>query len=112
MSITVDHRGNATLYFCPWRHHSGAVQVRRILSIARNTRPTPLRQGRVTTYTVVAVEHYSNGERSRVLADNDYAAYAPALEALASAMRQAIADGYAVRSDLERIPRAPRPVRS
>lgn len=114
-SMVVEHRGNATLYFSPWRMHSGGVDIRRIISIARNERPTPLRQGRVVSWAVVAVEHYSNGERGGVLFDEDYDEYGPALEGLRVAMQQAIDDGYAVKTDLERIPRAlhaaPRPVR-
>lgn len=116
MSITVDHRGNATLYFSPWRRHASGLDVRRIISIARNTRPTPLRTGKVVTWAVVVVEHYSDGERGPVLVDEDFDSYLPALAALTDAMKAAIADGYAERTDLERIPRspqaAPRPVRS
>ena len=109
-TMTVDHRGNATLYFTPWRHHSGAVEVRRIISISRNTRPTPLRTGTVVTWTVVAVEHYSNGERGRILADADHDTYGPALDALWGAMAHAVADGYAVKTDLARLPRRLRPL--
>lgn len=106
--MKVDHTGNGTRYFTDWRQARRGVgnEVRRIISITRN----------VSTWVVIAVEHYKGGEAGDVLHDEDYPTYLDALVALGALMETARADGYLTRTDLERIPRAagaaPRPVRS
>lgn len=109
------HIGTAsqTTYFGDWHTGPDGYEHRRILTLLvdivdiRHLHPTHIARlpRKVPQWSVVVTEHSTaNPGDPKVLIDQSVADVHAALKLLREAMAQAIRDGYAVKSDLERVP--------
>lgn len=102
-----------TIYYSDWRFGADGYQHRRIISVSvdivdvSHIRPTeaPLLPRKVPQWSVVATDMTSaNLAEVKVVSDQTVAHAAAAMKVLYAAVKRAIADGYADKRDLERVP--------
>lgn len=96
-------------YMSGWMTGRRGELKRRIISLTPRTKVNLV--ARVVVWDLVVTDHtdvHTSGDHD-IIADKTLETLPDALDALMDAMRQAITDGYAVKFDLERVPRPTRP---
>lgn len=103
-----------TTYYGDWRFGPDGYQHRRIISLTVDIvdishidpASAPLLPRKVPQWSIVVTDH-STGHlgQPEVVTDQTVSAVRAALNLLRDAMRQAVADGYADKADIERVPR-------
>lgn len=92
-------------YMSNWVHGRRGQLTRRIISLTPRTKVNLI--ARVNVWDLVVTDHtdvHTSGDNT-VITDLTLDTLADALAALMDAMRKAVDDGYAVKTDLERVPR-------
>lgn len=85
------------------KHERGGVKHWRRIRVARYVTPTPMLRRELVEYRILITEHGDDGFYD-LIADGGVSTFRAALDVLGSALREAIADGFASKTDLERIP--------
>ena len=98
--------GMAT-YTSDW-HERGGRRRRRVVTVHRKITYTPLLRREVVEYRITHVEETQGADAPRVLLDGGVSTFRASLDILGRELEQLITDGYARRSDLERVPSVPR----
>lgn len=87
-------------------HERGGIARRRVVTVARQFTYTPLLRREVVEYRITHVEHIASAA-PRVLLDGGVSTFAAALDVLGRELDRLIADGFARKADLERVPSVP-----
>jgi len=85
------------------KHERGGVKHWRRIRMARYTTYTPMLRREVHEYRILITEHGDDGFY-KLLADGGVSTFRAALDVLGKALTTAIADGFASKADMERIP--------
>lgn len=95
-------------YTSGWKMGPGGRHYRRIVSLTPETHRSALLGRPIRVWALVVTDHSDADGYApdhRIITDTTLHSIPTALAALGDAMREAVADGYAVKADLERVPR-------
>ena len=97
-------------YASGWTTRSGGRQYRRIVSLTPEIQNSALLQRPIRVWVLVvtdhsAIDHHLYSQDHNVVHEAVLHTRPSALVALGEAMAAAVTDGYAVKADLERVPR-------
>ena len=85
------------------KHERGGVKHWRRIRVARYLTRTPMLRREVAEYRILVTEHGDDGFYD-LLADGGVSTFRAALDVLGRALGDAIRDGFASKTDMERIP--------
>lgn len=106
MKVSFSHGANGlgvATYTTEWHERGGVRRYRRI-AVERHFTHTPMMRRQVSVYRVVVTEHDADGASRTLRPGHAIHTFTDALAALGAELQSAIRDGFATKSDMERIP--------
>lgn len=98
-----DTNGDSTVTYTTDVHERHGVRTWRRIRVAAHPTHTPMLRRPVTEYHVLVTEHDADGTY-RMLRGGTVSTFKAALSVLGEAFREAITDGFAHKTDMERLP--------